>query len=197
LKPASINVAKVDCTTNQKTCQDHGVGGYPTIKLFKNGVTHDFQGDRNLDSMSQFAKGFLSTETETAKKDQPAKREEAKSDVVTLSTSDFDSKIKSGSWLVEFYAPWCGHCKQLAPIWEDLATSAKGIFNVAKVDCTVDKELASQYGIKGFPTIKLLLDGQQYDYRGKRTIEDFTSFVTGGYKQTEGTAAPKSAHDEL
>ena len=43
-------------------------------------------------------------------------------------------------WLTSrSYAPWCGHCKKLAPTWDELATAAKGKFNVAKVDCTVEK----------------------------------------------------------
>jgi thioredoxin-like negative regulator of GroEL len=60
------------------------------------------------------------------------------SDVVDLTAATFD-QAKTGDWLVKFYAPWCGHCKNLAPTWEELATKSKGKFNVAKIDCTIHK----------------------------------------------------------
>jgi len=188
LKSTSIKVAKVDCTTNAETCQSLGVGGYPTIKIFKDGKPNDYNGGRDLESLTQFATGGSSTGTRAS---------DTKSDVVTLSSGNFESVTKSGSWLVEFYAPWCGHCKNLAPTWEQLATSAKGKFNVAKVDCTVEKDISSKFDIKGFPTIKLLSSGQQYNYNGARTVEEFTKFATDGYKQTPGSAIPSTAHDEL
>jgi thiol-disulfide isomerase/thioredoxin len=82
----------------------------------------------------------------------------AASDVVILTQANFDEHVKDGNWLIELYvfdifffgsvtdlrrsfAPWCGHCKKLAPTWEELATAAKadGKFKVASVDCTVEK----------------------------------------------------------
>lgn len=63
------------------------------------------------------------------------------------------------------YAPWCGHCKKLVPTWEELATSSKGKFKVAKVDCTVEKATGTRFGIRGFPTVKL------YVIRGPACIQ--------------------------
>jgi len=61
----------------------------------------------------------------------------SKSEVVVLTDKNFDELTKSRDWLLEFYAPWCGHCKKLTPIYETVATvlKAKGI-GVAKIDCT-------------------------------------------------------------
>ena len=92
---------------------------------------------------------------------------------------------------MEFYAPWCGHCKKLQPVWEELAKSLDGKVNVAKVDVTENRELGTRFEIKGFPTIKFFHGGEIFTFRGKRTVEDFTAFVNGGYKTAESAKVPK------
>jgi protein disulfide-isomerase-like protein len=59
------------------------------------------------------------------------------------------------SWFIKFYAPWCGHCKKMAPAWDELATKTEGKLNVAKVDCTSDKgkPLCAKFEVKGYPTL--------------------------------------------
>jgi len=60
------------------------------------------------------------------------------SDVIVLTDENFNEKIMNSKepWFVEFYAPWCGHCKKLAPEWARLATTLKGEINVAKIDAS-------------------------------------------------------------
>jgi len=57
-------------------------------------------------------------------------------------------------WIVEFYAPWCGHCKSLAPEYDKAAKALEGIVKLGAVDMTTDESVGGPYGIKGFPTIK-------------------------------------------
>jgi protein disulfide-isomerase A6 len=59
------------------------------------------------------------------------------SGVVELTPSDFEDRVTGGDsiWIVEFFAPWCGHCQQLVPEYEKAATSLRGIINVGAVDC--------------------------------------------------------------
>lgn len=82
--------------------------------------------------------------------------------------------------LVEFYAPWCGHCKSLAP---EYAKAAKRLLNndppirIAKVDATENKRLAEQFSIQGFPTLKYFVSGQATEYTGGRTEDSIYSYV--------------------
>ena len=102
--------------------------------------------------------------------------------VIDLTPSNFDGTVFAGKpSLVEFFAPWCGHCKRLAPTYEELSGSystSKGV-NIAKVDGDAHKELATKYGISGFPTLKWF-DGKSKepeDYNGGRDLESFQKFI--------------------
>jgi thioredoxin domain-containing protein 5 len=75
---------------------------------------------------------------------------------------------------------WCGHCKRLAPVWEDLAESFKGSaeVNIATVDCTVEKDLCSKLEIKGYPTLKVFHGGEAKDsYRGARDLSALKTYI--------------------
>eukprot|EP00439_Symbiodinium_sp_Y106_P051534 s513_g6.t2 len=105
-------------------------------------------------------------------------------DVVTLTGSDFDQHLKDNKYvLAEFYAPWCGHCKKLAPEYEKAAQALKfsGV-SLAKVDATEEKDLAKKYDVKGFPTLIWFEEGKQMEYSGGRTTQtiiDWASSMTG------------------
>ena len=87
------------------------------------------------------------------------------SNVVELTTSNF-GKTSDGLWLLKFYAPWCGHCKKLAPTYERVAThfaEAKGGsgVHVAKIDATEHPGLAGRFDVKGYPTLLLFRDDRK------------------------------------
>ena len=83
------------------------------------------------------------------------------------------------SLLVEFYAPWCGHCKQLAPIWDELGEKYKDheTIVIAKMDSTANE--LEEVKVQGFPTIKLFKKGTNeiVDYNGDRTVDGFSKFL--------------------
>jgi len=94
-------------------------------------------------------------------------------DVVVLRERNFTDVIEENKYvMVEFYAPWCGHCQALAPEYAAAATQLKddGVDVVlAKVDATKEHQLARHYDVQGFPTILFFVDGEHKPYNGQRT----------------------------
>ena len=84
----------------------------------------------------------------------------AGSGVVPLTKANFSSFVNSHPYvLVEFYAPWCGHCKELAPAWAEAAGRLKSKVALAKVDATEEEDLSEKFDVSGYPTIKLFRNG--------------------------------------
>lgn len=113
-------------------------------------------------------------------------------DVIELNPSNFDQLVTYSSdlWIVEFYASWCGRtysienyqcmivfvdldCRNLAPEWKRVATALKGIVKIGAVDADTHKSLGQQYGVSGFPTIKVFGTNKRspIDYQGGRTAD--------------------------
>mmetsp|Transcript_10564 Transcript_10564/g.7445 ORF Transcript_10564/g.7445 Transcript_10564/m.7445 type:complete len:141 (-) Transcript_10564:80-502(-) len=80
-------------------------------------------------------------------------------------------------WFVKFYAPWCGHCKQLAPIWEEFSNTHGQELNVGHVDCTENKALCKEFEVKGYPTLLYFSGDQMTKFKGKRNLESLTEFA--------------------
>jgi len=99
--------------------------------------------------------------------------------VYVLTDDNFDGFIAdNANVLVEFYAPWCGHCKKLAPEYSEAGKALEGSDGkVAKVDATEAKSTGDRFGIKGFPTLKFFKNGVPQDYNGGRTAKDIISYV--------------------
>ncbi|XP_074998267.1 protein disulfide-isomerase TMX3 isoform X4 [Calonectris borealis] len=92
----------------------------------------------------------------------------------------FKENRKDDIWLVDFYAPWCGHCKKLEPVWNEVGIEMKTMgspVKVGKMDATSFSSIASEFGVRGYPTIKLLKGDLAYNYRGPRTKDDIIEFA--------------------
>eukprot|EP00923_Selenidium_pygospionis_P000952 GHVN01001463.1.p3 GENE.GHVN01001463.1~~GHVN01001463.1.p3 ORF type:complete len:222 (-),score=25.91 GHVN01001463.1:5794-6459(-) len=114
---------------------------------------------------------------------------------LTDGTFEHDTQASSGAttgdWFVKLYAPWCGHCKKLAPIWADVAKELKGSVNVAHVDCTKERGLAQRFAIKSYPTLLFFHNGKMYKYTGERSFDSLVAFAKHGYHDQEGTPVPQ------
>eukprot|EP00397_Hematodinium_sp_SG-2012_P029673 GEMP01031371.1.p1 GENE.GEMP01031371.1~~GEMP01031371.1.p1 ORF type:complete len:221 (-),score=71.31 GEMP01031371.1:1472-2134(-) len=108
-----------------------------------------------------------------------------------LTPTDFDDVVfNSGkATFIKFFAPWCGHCKKMAPTWDDLEKEHKDseLVTIADVDCTADgKPLCEKYGVSGFPTVKYWLAGGEptkgKDYSGERDLPGLKKFVQKTFK---------------
>mmetsp|Transcript_26592 Transcript_26592/g.57154 ORF Transcript_26592/g.57154 Transcript_26592/m.57154 type:complete len:233 (-) Transcript_26592:235-933(-) len=120
--------------------------------------------------------------------------------VIDLTDATFEHQTQSstgqttGKWLVKFYAPWCGHCKTLAPIWKELdqrlqEDDANDGIVIAKVDCTKESQVANRFKVQSYPTLKYFADRKMYNYKGDRNIDALYAFVTEGYKSALPDAA--------
>ncbi|XP_013866887.1 protein disulfide-isomerase A2 [Austrofundulus limnaeus] len=121
-------------------------------------------------------------------KEEPKKEKtteiEEEGDVMILHINNFDRALSENKFLlVEFYAPWCGHCKQLEPIYAEAAGKLKEDeqdMRLAKVDAIEEQKLSEEFEVAGFPTLKLFIHGDRekpVDYSGTRSVEGIIQWL--------------------
>lgn len=194
-----VRLGAVDMTTDQSVGAPYDVKGFPTIKFFGENKAKplDYNGGRTAKDIVDFAMSQAqdlvkkrmgggsssSGSSSSGSKSSSGGHQDTKGDgdVIVLEDSNFDTVFEDNDlWLVEFYAPWCGHCKNLAPEWNKAASNLKGQVKVAKVDATANERMASKYGVKGYPTIKVFLPNEKQrpdDYNGPRDADGITNYA--------------------
>jgi len=174
-----VYIAKVDADGAGKSLgAKYGVTGYPTLKWFSaDGTPEPFEGARDLEALA----GFVSQKSSVKSNIKPP----APPSYLILDVHTFDDVVqdKTKDVLVSFTAPWCGHCKNMKPIYDTVASTFKPESNciVANIDADdkKNKDLAQKYGISGFPTLKFFSkDNKEGEtYEGGRTEADFVNFL--------------------
>ena len=154
---SDIVIAKVDATVEKDLADEFNINGFPTLKLFNDGnreMPYDIEGVRTKTGIWKKLKKMTNPNYVP-----PV------SDVVTLDKLIFDDFVNHHKIsLVEFYAPWCGHCKSLAPEYERAANLLKKNYEIplAKIDATKEVELANKYAVTGYPTLIIFRHGKHY-----------------------------------
>jgi len=212
-----VKLVAVDSTAHQSVGGQYGVKGFPTIKIFgaDKKSPKDYNGARTADAIvsAMLKEARALVNKRMGKKAGSSSRGSGSSGgrakgssepgggkhVVTLDALTFDAKVFGSDRpvLVEFYAPWCGHCKTLAPEWASAAETLAGEVTVAAVDATSSEQLAARFGIRGFPTIKFFpagasADSDAQDYNGGRDAAGIAQFALSKLE-----AMPASGPEEL
>ena len=82
---------------------------------------------------------------------------------IELTSANFEETTKEGVSMVDFWAPWCGPCRMIAPVIEELAADFEGKANVCKVNTDEEQELAVKFGVRSIPTILFMKNGEVVD----------------------------------
>ncbi|WAR16380.1 TXND5-like protein [Mya arenaria] len=168
-----VAIGKVDCTIETALCSDHGVRGYPTVKFFNlNKEGEKYAGGRTMEALTSYVQEQLGKAPVELPKDEEG--------LFVLTDDTFEAHVAKGHHFIKFYAPWCGHCKRMAPTWDELAkkTGIEGKVKIAKVDCTQNSQTCSKHSVRGYPTIMWFTNGEKSeDYRGGRELPSFEAFI--------------------
>jgi len=208
-----VSIGAVDAATDgpQKgIASQYGISGFPTIKFFGHDKKHPtaYEGGRDTQSMIQGAMDeivktvqFRANESgggaKRAQSPPPGSMGLDDSKVVVLNSANFKEKVLDNGevGLIAFIAPWCGHCKALLPEWATASFKLDGSgAYLGIVDATVETTLASQYDVKGYPTIKIFPGGANkssadaMEYQGGRTAEQIVQYALA---EVDRTGVPK------
>jgi len=164
----------VTLPSNNQISKKYNITGFPTLIYFENGVMqYNYPGENNKASLINFLKN---PKPEAEEKPKESEWKDEPSEVHHLTDDTFDTFLEEeNSVLVMFYAPWCGHCKQMKPKFVSAAAKLKDSQisgKLAAVDCTKESKIASRFGVKGYPTVKYFKDGQEAFDAGHAREED-------------------------
>lgn len=181
-----VKVGAINADDEKGLASRFSIRGFPTVKIFSSNKykPDDYNGARTAQGLVDAALAAIKSKVKGTSSSSDSGKESKSDDVVELTDANFDKLVLDSDdmWLVEFFAPWCGHCKNLAPHWAKAATELKGKVKLGALDATVHQSKAAQYGIRGYPTIKFFNSGKKSsssaeEYDGGRTSSDIVTWA--------------------
>nr|XP_026691925.1 dnaJ homolog subfamily C member 10 isoform X1 [Ciona intestinalis] len=139
----NIKFGTVDCTSFSSICEKFKIHSYPTTMLFNQSVVTEYNGQHNSHGILEFVQDLISPPYEH------------------LNPESFKDKVlRRGvgvTWIVDFYAKWCGPCKAMLPAWRQMAKLLEGVVKVGAVDCAIptNNQLCKTQGVNAYPEIRL------------------------------------------
>jgi protein disulfide-isomerase-like protein len=210
-----IHLAQVNCALNGDLCTENGVTGYPQMNLYRNGqFVETFTKDRDFDILVDFLLAHAEPTSNSLSPSTAVEQEELAAEIVpvdensavqvsqaefnpsgeviSLTSETFESFVAQAPTFVKFFAPWCGHCKKLAPVWIQVARRMQHKLNIAEVNCDEFKSLCAKQGVTGYPMLFYYSHGAKTEYSGSRKYEPLVAFAD---KAASPTMQSISAHD--
>eukprot|EP00043_Microstomoeca_roanoka_P009294 m.88546 g.88546 ORF g.88546 m.88546 type:complete len:835 (+) comp14543_c0_seq4:3-2507(+) len=158
-----IMFGSVDCHAHERLCAQFNIRSYPSPIAYIQGTStpHPFSGNfMSAAELFEFVDMTL----------HPA--------VVKMDANMFEQEVARGAndmWIIDFFAPWCGHCQALAPEYARAAHRLKGVVRMATVDCTREQKLCQREHIRAYPTIRFFMPGETprrvIHYRGHHNAD--------------------------
>ncbi|KAG7170078.1 DnaJ subfamily C member 10-like [Homarus americanus] len=183
----NVHVASIDCAEFGHICKNQGISSYPSIMLypassFGNQKILKFNGwSRDAEAFRQWMYSNL-----------PSR-------VTELDEQIYERVLRSKQpWLIDFYAPWCGHCQVFAPDFEDIAQAMEGSVNAGKLNCEKHRRVCQGAGVRAYPTVRLYRGSPNGDRQSTDGI-NFRSLLKEDILSNLPHWLPKDkiGHDEL
>lgn len=203
--------AKMDCTEeDNKAFKDKmGIKGFPSFRMFEGSIesAKEHKPPRVMPQLMEYFKaikdGVEPPPPPPAPKRPPSPPliEPEDSEVTTLTRDTFRAFITDNEFaVVEFYAPWCGHCKKLFPEYTKASIELKGhdpAIKLGKIDLNEEenKSVGSKFGVRGYPTLKIFRNGEPTSYDGPRDAAGIAKFLKAERTKSGDDAASPDDDD--
>ena len=180
----NVTVGTIEGTQNPDISKEHGVHGYPTIRIFQGGSATTYKGARSLEALRTAATSIFG---ESVAEEEFLSEDMARSilslnkrqhDVTSLKPSAFNEALDEPAAIIMAHAPWCGYCKRFQPEFEKLSAEFPHIkfarINWDKYGTQIDGPVVKS--IKTFPTLLVVKNGNVFKFEGKRN--DLRNYMT-------------------